>query len=100
MPRNTQRLEQRNQRILDRYIYWTEERRVRFDDAITILADDEFFLSEETIMDIIRDMLRAGKRGSNGMTATRPKFIGFRVLPQRLKRAVSSWVQPSLFGDE
>ena len=100
MARDTHRLDQRNQRILDRYIYWTEERRIRFDDAITILADDEFFLSEETVMDIIRDMLRAGKKGSNGATATRPKFIGFKVIPRSVKRKASPWVEQSLFGDE
>ena len=101
MPRTTQRLEQRNQHVLDRYIYWTEERRIRFDDAITILAEEEFHLGEDTVMGIIRKMLREGKRGSNGLTASRPRFMGFRTLPKPLKRKVSVLsAQPSLFGDE
>lgn len=80
MARNTKMLEARNQNILDRYIYWTEERRVRFDDAISILSKEEFFLSEVTLMDIIRNMLREGKTASNGTKATELKFIGFKVM--------------------
>lgn len=79
MPRNTQMLEKRNQKLLDRYIYWTEERRVRFDDAIRILSEEEFFISEETVMDIIRKMLREGKKSSDGKGTSTIKFIGFRV---------------------
>lgn len=37
-----------------RYYYWTETQRLRFDDALRILSEQEFFLSEERIMAIIR----------------------------------------------
>jgi hypothetical protein len=97
MSRNSQLLEARDQRILDRYIYWTEERRVRFDDAIAILAGDEFFLSETSVMDIIRRLLREGRRASNGTKASKPKFIGFRVRPQQAKPSNVDERQMSLF---
>ena len=31
--------ELRDQKLFDRYVYWTEERRVRFDDVIRILSE-------------------------------------------------------------
>lgn len=97
--RDTKLLEKRDQKVLDRYLYWTEERRVRFDDAIKILAEDEFFLSEFTIMDIIRDMIREGRSGSDGKQPTRMKFIGFRVKPSKPKSSPSV-CSPSLFDKE
>ena len=45
----------RNIRIYERYYYWTEVKRLRFDDALKRLSTEEFFLSESRIMQIIRD---------------------------------------------
>ena len=50
----------RNIRIYERYYYWTEVKRLRFDDALQRLSSEEFFLSESRIMQIIRDMIQAG----------------------------------------
>ena len=99
MPRHNHLLEARDQRILDRYIYWTEERRVRFDDAISILAAEEFFLSEHSIMDIVRRLLREGRQATNGTKASKPKFIGFRVKPERPSAKASDERQLSFLSD-
>ena len=50
----------RNIRIYERYYFWTEVKRLRFDDALRRLSTEEFFLSESRIMQIIRDMIQAG----------------------------------------
>lgn len=44
----------RDEKLLRRYYYWTEVQRLRFDDALKVLSHDEFFISEERIMAIIR----------------------------------------------
>ena len=56
--RNKILIELRNEALCRRYYYWTEERRLRFDDALTILSKQEFFISEERIMNIIRRKCR------------------------------------------
>ena len=56
--RDSKLIEARNRRLFERYFYWTEERRLRFDDALTILSKQEFFISEERIMNIIRRKCR------------------------------------------
>lgn len=48
----------RDDALCRRYYYWTEKQRLRFDDALKILSEREFFLSEERIMTIIRRMAR------------------------------------------
>ena len=56
--RDSKLIEARNRRLFERYFYWTEERRLRFDDALTLLSKQEFFISEERIMTIIRRKCR------------------------------------------
>lgn len=48
----------RNEKLLRRYYYWTEIQRLRFDDALKVLSQEEFFISEERIMTIIRQNCR------------------------------------------
>ena len=48
----------RNEKLLRRYYYWTEIQRLRFDDALKVLSQEEFFISEERIMAIIRQNCR------------------------------------------
>lgn len=48
----------RDEALCRRYYYWTEEKRLRFDDALCILSKQEFFISEERIMSIIRRKCR------------------------------------------
>ena len=47
-------IELRDEALCRRYYYWTEVQRLRFDDALKVLSRQEFFLSEERIMAIIR----------------------------------------------
>ena len=51
-------IELRDEALCRRYYYWTEEQRLRFDDALTLLSKREFFISEERIMSIIRRKCR------------------------------------------
>ena len=52
--RNKKLIEKRDEKLLCRYHYWTEVQRLRFDDALKVLSEQEFFISEETIIAIIR----------------------------------------------
>lgn len=52
--RNKELIELRDRQLCRRYYFWTEVQRLRFDDALKILSQQEFFLSEERIMAIIR----------------------------------------------
>lgn len=45
----------RNIALLLRYHELTEVNRLRFDDALKVLSEREFFISEERILAIIRD---------------------------------------------
>lgn len=44
----------RDQKLIERYYYWTEVKRRRFDDAILILSESEFFISQQRVLYIIR----------------------------------------------
>lgn len=52
--RSKELISRRDEMLLRRYHYWTEKQRLRFDDALKVLSRDEFFISEERIMAIIR----------------------------------------------
>lgn len=52
--RNRRLIERRNRKIVQRYYYWTEIKRLRFDDAVRKLSEEEFFLSENVIWHIIK----------------------------------------------
>nr|WP_320037171.1 transposase [uncultured Bacteroides sp.] len=45
----------RDEALCRRYYFWTEIQRLRFDDALKQLSENEFFLSEKRIMAIIRN---------------------------------------------
>lgn len=51
----------RNKKLCARYYYWTEVQRLRSDDAIRQLSEEEFFISEATIMSILKKMQRIGE---------------------------------------
>ncbi len=56
--RNKDLIKLRDAALCRRYYYWTEKQRLRFDDALRILSEQEFFISEERIMAIIRRVSR------------------------------------------
>lgn len=52
--RDIELIQKRDAALLKRYYHWTEVQRLRFDDALKILSEQEFFISEERIMHILR----------------------------------------------
>lgn len=68
----------RDRKLFERYYYWTEVKRLRFDDALQKLSSEEFFISEGRIMQIIRKMLREGAT-VDGAEIPSVGFSGFRV---------------------
>lgn len=76
--RNRELVEQRDHKMFERYYYWTEVRRLRFDDTIRKLSEEEFFLSENRVMQIIRRMIQSGAT-VDGQRIESPRFTGFKV---------------------
>ena len=58
--RDKELIKLRDEALCRRYYYWTEIQRLRFDDALKVLSEREFFISEERIMAIIRRKTREG----------------------------------------
>ena len=56
--RNKDLISKRDEALCRRYYYWTEVQRLRFDDALKVLSKQEFFISEERIMSVIRRKCR------------------------------------------
>lgn len=75
----------RDRKLYERYYYWTEVQRLRFDDALHILSTEEFFISESRIMQIIRKLISEGYELEKGKKLKRPGFCGFRGSRQRAK---------------
>ncbi|NPV35093.1 MAG: transposase [Bacteroidales bacterium] len=44
----------RNKKLIQRYLFWTEIKRRRTDDVLKILEWEEFFISQQSIMLILR----------------------------------------------
>jgi hypothetical protein len=76
----------RDEAVCRRYYYWTETRRLRFDDALKVLSEKEFFISEERILVIIRQAARKGKE--------------YAPTVPRVKHPRLTYTQLSLFTDE
>ncbi|WP_295990519.1 hypothetical protein [uncultured Alistipes sp.] len=49
----SERMAKRNRVLTARYYYWTEIERRRFDDAVRILSDREFFIDDRRVTDIL-----------------------------------------------
>lgn len=54
MARDSRLIEKRNEKLLQRYYWWTEVQRLRFDDTLRVLSEEEFFISEQSVMRIIQ----------------------------------------------
>jgi hypothetical protein len=52
--RSKKLIEKRNAALIERWNYWTDVQRLRFDDALNVLSQTEFFISGERVMSIIR----------------------------------------------
>ena len=74
--RNRNLINIRDRKILERFIYWTEEQRLRSDDAIRQLSEEEFFLSEATIIAILKKAESMAKEELHGQAGfLRPKKL-------------------------
>ncbi|MCH3995028.1 MAG: transposase [Prevotella sp.] len=85
--RNKELIKQRDEALCRRYYYWTEVQRLRFDDALKVLSEKEFFISEERIMAIIRK--KVGELAD----------IAIRPVP-KVKKPKLTAIQLQLFTDE
>jgi len=74
--RNKDLIKLRNEALLRRYYFWIEVQRLRFDDALKVLSEREFFISEERIMAIIRNAIC---NGENNKTLTVPRVKAPRL---------------------
>ena len=93
--RNKALIARRDEMLCHRYHYWTETQRLRFDDTLKILSEEEFFLSEERILTILRangDTLRelAG-RPTPKMRRELPDKAPYTLSPEMIRR-----IRPSL----
>ena len=52
--RNAELILKRNQKLIRRYHYWSNIKRRRIDDVLQILSEEEFFISEQRIMVLLR----------------------------------------------
>ena len=77
--RNKELADRRDNELYRRYRYWTEEKKLRFDEALNILSQHEFFISETHILTIIRRVMQNGAE-----VPVRSRFSGFRG-PRRRK---------------
>lgn len=70
----------RDRALVARYYFWTEIKRRRFDDTLAILQNQEFFISERRIENIIResgeylDRLLFEKTPANDLRREYPSF--------------------------
>ncbi len=44
----------RDKKLAERWVFWTEVKRRRFDDVLNILSREEFFVGEQTILQVIK----------------------------------------------
>lgn len=92
--RDTRLLEKRNKKIAARYYYWTEIQRLRSDDAIRQLSEEEFFISEATVLQILRRQQRFGEEEIRklvhlkGPMAKPPKITAemLSLMPDRINK--------------
>lgn len=75
--RNKELIQERDKKLFERFYYWSEVRRLRFDDTIKKLSEEEFFLCEATTLRIIKRMLIAGET-VNGEEVKKSRYLGFR----------------------
>ena len=89
MPRGRDKelIKRRDEALCRRYYYWTEVQRLRFDNALKVLSKEEFFISEERILAIIR---RKCKELDDIAVS----------IPARIKKPRLTLKQLELFSDE
>lgn len=87
-------INERDRRLFERFYYWSEVKRLRFDDTIRKLSTEEFFLAEATTLRIVRRMLMEGAT-VDGKSVEKSRRQGFRSSAARRE----SCAQLSLFPE-
>ena len=77
MGRSKDLIKKRDKALIERFLYWTEEARLRFDDTVKVLSENEFFITEQRVLQVLR------KHENELNTNNNPskKIIKYRVLP-------------------
>ena len=70
-------INERDRKLFERFYYWSEVKRLRFDDTIRKLSTEEFFLAEATTLRIVRRMLMDGAT-VDGKAVEKSRRQGFR----------------------
>jgi len=70
-------IRKRDEALIERFIYWTETARLRYDDTIKVLSENEFFISESRVLQILRK--NADKLNINN--SPKKKTIRYKVIP-------------------
>lgn len=78
--RDSELIRKRDEALCRRYVYWTEVQRLRFDDALVILSEQEFFISQERILAIIRKVKRLPSRENISMPHNRQPRLTLKQL--------------------
>ena len=52
--RNKELIDKRNKKLKERFDYWYNIERKRYDDVIKTLSEDEFFITESTIIRVLK----------------------------------------------
>ena len=92
--RNKELINERDRKLFERFYYWSEVKRLRFDDTIRKLSTEEFFLAEATTLRIVRRMLMEGAT-VDGKSVEKSRRQGFRSSAARRE----SCAQLSLFPE-
>ena len=92
--RNKELINERDRKLFERFYYWSEVKRLRFDDTIRKLSTEEFFLAEATTLRIVRRMLMDGAT-VDGKAVEKSRHQGFRSSAARRE----SCAQLSLFPE-
>jgi len=70
-------IRKRDEALIERFIYWTETARLRYDDTIKVLSENEFFISEARVLHILRK--NVDKLNINN--SPNKKTIRYKVIP-------------------
>lgn len=75
--RSDELIKRRDEALIERFIYWTETARLRSDDTIKVLSENEFFISESRVLQILRKNIDK----LNANSVQKKKTIKLRILP-------------------
>lgn len=69
--------ELRDKKVFERYLYWSEKERMRFDDVLRRLSEKEFFLTEDYIIAIIKK--EKARSEAEGLDIPRQRYLSIAL---------------------